>query len=78
MRLMRHLHANTLMMGLSVRIIYALVCGNPPPVRVNIQRLLTVLHVLDGFFKQHQVHDSVQLIIMLQSISESLLEFLPV
>lgn len=37
-----------------------------------------VSHMLDGFFKQHQVHDSVQLIIMLQSISQRLLEFLPV
>lgn len=37
-----------------------------------------VLHMLDSFFKQHQVHDSMQLIIMLQSISQGLLEFLPV
>lgn len=40
--------------------------------------ILCVLHMLDGFFKQYQVHDSVQLIIMLQSIGQHLLEFLPV
>lgn len=28
---------------------------------------LCVLHMLDSFFKQNQVHDSVKLIIMLQS-----------
>ena len=38
-------------------------------VQVNRWQLLTILHMLNGFFKQHQVHDSVQLIIMLQSIS---------
>lgn len=37
-----------------------------------------VIHMLDSFLKQHQVHDSVQLIIMLQSVRQRLLELLPV
>lgn len=39
---------------------------------------VVVVHMLGGFFKQHQAHHSMQLIIMLQSLNKHLLEFLPV
>lgn len=34
--------------------------------------------MLDGFFKQYQVHDCMQLVIVLQGISKCLLELFPV
>lgn len=66
-----------------------LICVNPPvcmladgicltAICMRVSLYVCVLHMLDSFFKQYQVHDSVQLIIMLQSISQCLLEFLPV
>lgn len=72
---------------------FALICVNQTCILVYISLLLPymhmyrtvyvcvcvcVLHMLDSFFKQYQVHDSMQLIIMLQCISQCLLEFLPV
>ncbi len=39
---------------------------------------LASLHVLHGFFKQHQVHVRVQLIVVLKSVHQGLLKLLQV
>lgn len=39
---------------------------------------LAILHVLHGFFKQHQVHVRVELIVVLKSIHQCLLKLLKV